>query len=211
MDYGPFGFIEQYERYWNMWVGGAEKYGFMNQPNAAFKNFQTLAKAMLPLLDESHRAETQTIVEDFGKLFRSLRLEYGRSFDEVKPYADATQQLKEASKQLWIIASELAQGASEESPAHCERYAHTLQAWREAREALDTLRTRVGETAIRNTMPCFTQLEHQREVMASEHARLQQLAGATRDAKDRYCESLRELEKLSDGMHRARSEAVQVS
>lgn len=66
MDYGPFGFIEQYEPLWNMWVGGAEKYGFFNQPNAAFKNFETLAMAVMPLLDQTQAAEVQQIIQEYG-------------------------------------------------------------------------------------------------------------------------------------------------
>jgi uncharacterized protein YdiU (UPF0061 family) len=31
MDYGPFGFVERFQPLWNMWVGGGEHYGFMNQ------------------------------------------------------------------------------------------------------------------------------------------------------------------------------------
>jgi len=50
-----------------MWVGGAEKYGFLNQPNAAYKNFETLAMATLPLLDDSSREEVSRIVQDFGR------------------------------------------------------------------------------------------------------------------------------------------------
>ncbi len=34
MDYGPFGFIEKFEPLWNMWVGGGEHFGFLNQPAA---------------------------------------------------------------------------------------------------------------------------------------------------------------------------------
>lgn len=68
MDYGPFGFVERYEPLWNMWVGGAEKYGFLNQPNAAFKNFETLAKAIMPVLDEAHCDEVNEIIGNFGTL-----------------------------------------------------------------------------------------------------------------------------------------------
>jgi uncharacterized protein YdiU (UPF0061 family) len=32
MDYGPFGFIEKYTPFWNMWKGSGDHFGFMNQP-----------------------------------------------------------------------------------------------------------------------------------------------------------------------------------
>ena len=31
MDYGPFGFIERFVPLWNMWVGGGQHFGFLNQ------------------------------------------------------------------------------------------------------------------------------------------------------------------------------------
>ena len=30
-DYGPFGFVERYQREWNMWHNGGAHFGFMNQ------------------------------------------------------------------------------------------------------------------------------------------------------------------------------------
>jgi len=66
MDYGPFGFIETYEPMWNMWVGGGDKYGFLNQPNAAFKNFSSFASALAPVLEaEDLKAEAAQVLKDF--------------------------------------------------------------------------------------------------------------------------------------------------
>lgn len=69
MDYGPFGFIERYEKYWNMWVGGGEKYSFRNQHTAGEMNFISLAGALIPLLDESGQREvTEVIIPAYRKL-----------------------------------------------------------------------------------------------------------------------------------------------
>ena len=57
MDYGPFGFVEKFQPLWNMWVGGGEHYGFLNQPEAGHRNFQTLVEAVLPVLDGDGAAE----------------------------------------------------------------------------------------------------------------------------------------------------------
>jgi len=66
MDYGPFGFIEKYERLWNMWSGGGPSYAFMNQPSAAAGNFSALTNALLPLLDANEdREEALRIARDF--------------------------------------------------------------------------------------------------------------------------------------------------
>eukprot|EP00927_Polykrikos_kofoidii_P068567 TRINITY_DN6390_c1_g1_i1.p1 TRINITY_DN6390_c1_g1~~TRINITY_DN6390_c1_g1_i1.p1 ORF type:complete len:728 (+),score=98.54 TRINITY_DN6390_c1_g1_i1:30-2186(+) len=78
MDYGPFGFIERYEPLWNMWVGGDDKYGFLNQPNAMFKNFESLANALTPILDESMREEVTRIVEGFHDAASSALTEVWR-------------------------------------------------------------------------------------------------------------------------------------
>ena len=66
MDYGPFGFIEKYERAWNMWVGGGEHFSFMNQPAAGEQNFRTLSAALRPLLDAASAAEADEIVEGYA-------------------------------------------------------------------------------------------------------------------------------------------------
>merc|ERR1719382_2128329 len=84
---------------------------------------------------ESAQAGYKRRVEHFEKLYRALRLEYGRSFDEVRPYFHASQQLREASRQLRGIAGELSAVSSggAESSAHCERYACALQTCRESK------------------------------------------------------------------------------
>ena len=57
MDYGPFGFLEQYESDWCMWIGGGAKYGFQNQPEVAFANFVSFASALVPLVAETEGKE----------------------------------------------------------------------------------------------------------------------------------------------------------
>lgn len=69
MDYGPFGFIEQFEPLWNMWVGGGSHYGFLNQPAAGSKNFTSLVNAVSPLLDPANRLkalEISDLHEDYA-------------------------------------------------------------------------------------------------------------------------------------------------
>lgn len=51
MDYGPFGFVQRFEPLWNMWSGGGEHFGFLNQPTAGTKNFESFCNALRPLLD----------------------------------------------------------------------------------------------------------------------------------------------------------------
>ena len=60
MDYGPFGFMEKYDRAWNMWVGGGWHFSFGNQPAAGGKNFESLAESVALLLDPAGQDEVMS-------------------------------------------------------------------------------------------------------------------------------------------------------
>ena len=68
MDYGPFGFVEEYKPLWSPFTSDAErKFGFERQPLAAQVNLMTLARSLLPLLDREDERSVealQKIVED---------------------------------------------------------------------------------------------------------------------------------------------------
>lgn len=75
MDYGPFGFVEEYDELWSPFTSDMErKFGFERQPLAAQVNLMTLARALVPLFDKEGGSldELQAIVQD----------EYGRELDE---------------------------------------------------------------------------------------------------------------------------------
>lgn len=50
MDYGPFGFMDNYDPAFAKWTGSGEHFAFMNQPQAAFVNWQTLMNTLAPLI-----------------------------------------------------------------------------------------------------------------------------------------------------------------
>jgi len=50
LDYGPFGFCDVYNPQYQPWTGGGYHFSFMNQPNAAQKNFEMFCSALRPLL-----------------------------------------------------------------------------------------------------------------------------------------------------------------
>jgi uncharacterized protein YdiU (UPF0061 family) len=50
LDYGPFGFCDMFQPYYQPWTGGGHHFSFMNQPNAAQKNFEMFCSALRPLL-----------------------------------------------------------------------------------------------------------------------------------------------------------------
>lgn len=51
LDYGPFGFCDEFNPHFQSWTGGGHHFSFLNQPVAAQKNFQMFCTALRPLLD----------------------------------------------------------------------------------------------------------------------------------------------------------------
>ena len=48
MDYGPFGFMDEYDPLFAKWTGSGEHFAFINQPQAGLMNFKTLAESVVP-------------------------------------------------------------------------------------------------------------------------------------------------------------------
>ena len=72
LDYGPFGFIEVFDPYYQPWTGGGEHFSFWNQPVAAERNFEMFCTALMPLL-ENHPDAIQQLDEirnGFAKVMR---------------------------------------------------------------------------------------------------------------------------------------------
>lgn len=62
LDYGPFGFIDIFDPKYQPWTGGGVHFSFLNQQQAAERNFQVFCNALQPLL-QSHENETQQLTE----------------------------------------------------------------------------------------------------------------------------------------------------
>jgi uncharacterized protein YdiU (UPF0061 family) len=50
LDYGPFGFCEVFDPYYQPWTGGGQHFAFLNQTVAAERNFHMFCTALQPLL-----------------------------------------------------------------------------------------------------------------------------------------------------------------
>ncbi|MGJ8692755.1 MAG: protein adenylyltransferase SelO [Thalassotalea sp.] len=50
LDYGPFGFVERFEPYYQPWTGGGQHYSFFNQGAVAKTNFNMFCKSLSALL-----------------------------------------------------------------------------------------------------------------------------------------------------------------
>ncbi|MFI9652616.1 protein adenylyltransferase SelO family protein [Guyparkeria halopsychrophila] len=70
LDYGPFGFCEVFDLYFQPWTGGGRHFCFSNQPAAAERNFRTFCTTLRPLLDDDPEAIAQldAIEGDFAKV-----------------------------------------------------------------------------------------------------------------------------------------------
>ena len=73
LDYGPFGFCEYFEPFFQPWTGGGRHFAFLNQSQAAEKNFETFCGAMKPLLQSEPDAleKLEQIVEDFSSVMQA--------------------------------------------------------------------------------------------------------------------------------------------
>jgi uncharacterized protein YdiU (UPF0061 family) len=91
LDYGPFGFIDMFDPRYQPWTGGGVHFSFLNQPQAAYRNFHMLCLALSPLLEGNEEVleELEKIENSFvdmmqEKLEKMWASKLGlESFDEV--------------------------------------------------------------------------------------------------------------------------------
>jgi serine/tyrosine/threonine adenylyltransferase len=50
MDYGPFGFLEEFNPLFAKWTGSGKHFGFLNQPSAGLANYQVLVESVVPVI-----------------------------------------------------------------------------------------------------------------------------------------------------------------
>jgi len=79
MDYGPFGFMDEYHPLFAKWTGSGEHFGFMNQPNAGYVNFAVLVASIMPIVEgysdsmkEAKAYETEVLKRAQGVFERKL-------------------------------------------------------------------------------------------------------------------------------------------
>ena len=70
LDYGPFGFIELFDALYQPWTGGGYHFSFLNQTEAAEKNFHVFYTSLLQLVKSSkiHSDILNKIREDFSSV-----------------------------------------------------------------------------------------------------------------------------------------------
>ncbi|RTZ17522.1 hypothetical protein EJ063_01695 [Vibrio aquaticus] len=70
LDYGPFGFSERFEAFFQPWTGGGRHFSFLNQQLAAEKNFESFCSALTPLLQSNPEALDK--LADLSESFSAL-------------------------------------------------------------------------------------------------------------------------------------------
>lgn len=73
LDYGPFGFCEVFEPFYQPWTGGGQHFAFLNQPAAAEQNFKSFCSALRPLLNghEDELAQMNEIQKGFPEVMQA--------------------------------------------------------------------------------------------------------------------------------------------
>lgn len=76
LDYGPFGFCEMFDPFFQPWTGGGRHFSFFNQPQAAETNFHMFCLALRPLIDDDAEAlrQLELVRESFPAVMQA-RLE----------------------------------------------------------------------------------------------------------------------------------------
>lgn len=72
LDYGPFGFMDMFDPSYQPWTGGGVHFSFLNQPQAAQRNFEMFCLALKPLLASDTEAEEklEKIKNEFAKVMQ---------------------------------------------------------------------------------------------------------------------------------------------
>lgn len=68
MDYGPFGWMDEFTPLFAKWTGSGQHFGFLNQPSAGFVNYQVLVESVIPVIAVARRTAGVTDAEMTDKL-----------------------------------------------------------------------------------------------------------------------------------------------
>ena len=139
MDYGPFGFMDEYDPLFAKWTGSGEHFGFLNQPYAGLANYVVLLESILPLLHEHPNAndlrskflnDAQTTFQNAIDQMWATKLGFNPELDDTststKLWQDLEPLLREA-KTDWTIFWRSLYVISREFPIDSNQYDQMLQ------------------------------------------------------------------------------------
>ncbi len=116
LDYGPFGFIDMFDPKYQPWTGGGNHFSFLNQPQAAERNFHSFCMALMPLLksDQNALLELDEIRKDFPKVMQEQMekmwaAKLGLDTFDVALFKELTMLMVQTSVDYTIFFRELSQ------------------------------------------------------------------------------------------------------
>lgn len=103
MDYGPFGWMEEFNPLFAKWTGSGQHFGFLNQPSAGFANYQVLVESVAPVIaaargDDSTDKVADEVIQKAHTVFNDALDAAIRSKLGLPPDADAADDLWDALK-----------------------------------------------------------------------------------------------------------------
>jgi len=147
LDYGPFGFCEVFDPHYQPWTGGGHHFSFLNQPEAAERNFHMFWTALRPLLtshqdslrqfDEIRSGFSQVMQAQMEKMWAAklgLGTFHAALFDElallmVQTPVDYTIFFRELSMVPDDIVP-LKKSFYQDSEGMCQRWSEWLTQWK---------------------------------------------------------------------------------
>ncbi|MDH4944800.1 protein adenylyltransferase SelO family protein [Sulfurimonas sp. C5] len=114
LDYGPFGFMDNFDPRYQPWTGGGIHFSFLNQPTAAARNFMMFIAALKPLVNsnEEQLERLEEIQEQFprvmqGKMFQMWALKLGLEKFDAELFNELVSLMVETSVDYTIFFREL--------------------------------------------------------------------------------------------------------
>jgi uncharacterized protein YdiU (UPF0061 family) len=131
LDYGPFGFCEVFDPYYQPWTGGGEHFALWNQPVAAERNFEMFCTALQPLLemypdalqqlDEIRSGFAKVMQEEMEKMFA---VKLGLATFNAALFSELVTLMMQTSVDYTIFFRELSSIPDEIGPLKKSFYSH---------------------------------------------------------------------------------------
>ncbi|EEC44974.1 predicted protein [Phaeodactylum tricornutum CCAP 1055/1] len=114
VDYGPFGFVEEFDPTFSKWTGSGTHFGFMNQPSAALANYKILVESVVPVIAAQTMEDMERIRTSFleraqilfekavSEVFR-IKLGFSRDQKEGDRLWNSLQYMLRHSRTDWTI------------------------------------------------------------------------------------------------------------
>lgn len=158
LDYGPFGFMDNFDPAYQPWTGGGRHFSFLNQPKAAERNFFSFCKALHPLIvpDEQAVAKLEELLAGFAPLMQNKMTKMWADKLGIKRYNAAlfkelTELMIETSVDYTIFFRELSSIPTDVTPLQksfykdissdkklIAKWREWLEEWRTALKSSDT-------------------------------------------------------------------------